>query len=323
MPTVAFIGTVALLPGLARIAPSGEAPRVSIDELQVESDASADLDWQEIETDAPWVAALGGHDPTPETELAEFDESSLDCMVEPWDQIEIRSPVMGKIGAIHVERSDFVERGQLLVELESGLERAEVEIARKRASMQSVLRSKEARSRLGLRRGERAERLYASSALSKDVHEEILTEAEIAKLEQAEARDQRALARLKLGQAQAALERRRARSPIDGVVTSRLMSPGEVVDDETVLELAQLDPLRVEVLLPAARFGSVSPGMKAAVVPEVPGDQVHVATVGIVDRVIDAASGSFGVQLELPNPEHRIPGGLRCRVRFLDASESE
>jgi hypothetical protein len=63
--------------------------------------------------------------------------------------------------------------------------------------------------------------------------------------------------------------------------------------------------------------------MKAAVVPEVPGDQVHVATVGIVDRVIDAASGSFGVQLELPNPEHRIPGGLRCRVRFLDASESE
>ena len=36
----------------------------------------------------------------------------------------------------------------------------------------------------------------------------------------------------------------------------------------------------------------------------------------VIDRVIDAASGTFSVFLELPNPEHTIPGGLRCRVRF-------
>ena len=57
--------------------------------------------------------------------------------------------------------------------------------------------------------------------------------------------------------------------------------------------------------------------MRAAVVPEFPGDTVHVASVSIVDRVIDAASGTFGVRLKLPNPDHEIPGGLHCQVRFL------
>jgi multidrug efflux pump subunit AcrA (membrane-fusion protein) len=36
----------------------------------------------------------------------------------------------------------------------------------------------------------------------------------------------------------------------------------------------------------------------------------------VVDPVVDAASGTFGVRLELPNPEHAIPAGLKCRVRF-------
>ena len=96
------------------------------------------------------------------------------------------------------------------------------------------------------------------------------------------------------------------------------MSPGEVVDEDTILRIAQIDPLRVEVVLPAARFGTVQKGMKAAVVPEMPGDQIHVAAVSLVDLVIDAASGTFGARLELPNPDHSIPGGLHCQVRFIN-----
>ena len=35
-----------------------------------------------------------------------------------------------------------------------------------------------------------------------------------------------------------------------------------------------------------------------------------------VARVIDAASGTFGVRLELPNPGNAIPAGAKCKVRF-------
>ena len=65
-------------------------------------------------------------------------------------------------------------------------------------------------------------------------------------------------------------------------------------------------------------FGSIKLGTRAAVVPEFPGDTVHVAGVTVVDRIIDAASGTFGVRLELPNPDPAIPGGVHCNVRFID-----
>jgi len=40
------------------------------------------------------------------------------------------------------------------------------------------------------------------------------------------------------------------------------------------------------------------------------------AKVTVVDRVVDAASGTFGVRLELPNPNYRLPAGLKCKVPF-------
>jgi hypothetical protein len=38
--------------------------------------------------------------------------------------------------------------------------------------------------------------------------------------------------------------------------------------------------------------------------------------VSVVDRTIDAASDTFGVQLQLDNADHAIPGGIRCNIDF-------
>jgi multidrug efflux pump subunit AcrA (membrane-fusion protein) len=38
--------------------------------------------------------------------------------------------------------------------------------------------------------------------------------------------------------------------------------------------------------------------------------------VNIVDQLIDPASGSFTVRMELPNPDDRLVGGVNCRARF-------
>ena len=64
-------------------------------------------------------------------------------------------------------------------------------------------------------------------------------------------------------------------------------------------------------------IGAIKVGMNAEITPENPVDQkVYKAKVTIVDRVIDAASGTFGVRLELPNPKYRLPAGLKCKVAF-------
>lgn len=56
--------------------------------------------------------------------------------------------------------------------------------------------------------------------------------------------------------------------------------------------------------------------MQAEVYPEDPVGGVHKAVVTVVDQVFDAASGTIGVRLELPNPDYAIPAGLKCQVRF-------
>ena len=62
----------------------------------------------------------------------------------------------------------------------------------------------------------------------------------------------------------------------------------------------------------------MQPGMRAAIEPEFPVDASVIATVSVVDPVIDAASGTFSVRLDLPNPDGQIPGGLHCTVKFLE-----
>ena len=42
----------------------------------------------------------------------------------------------------------------------------------------------------------------------------------------------------------------------------------------------------------------------------------YTGRVVIVDKVMDAASGTFGIRVELPNPSLGLPAGLKCRVRF-------
>src|SRR5882672_2870146 len=45
------------------------------------------------------------------------------------------------------------------------------------------------------------------------------------------------------------------------------------------------------------------------------------AVVKVVDPVVDAASGTIGIRLELPNPKHELPAGTKCWVRFPIAAE--
>jgi len=126
----------------------------------------------------------------------------------------------------------------------------------------------------------------------------------------------RRLAELELQRTNAEVAMRTVRSPINGVVMERFLSPGEFPKQEKILKLAQIDPLRVEVYAPVSLLGKVAVGMEAQVKLEEPIGGLHKAKVTIVDRVVDAASGTFGIRLELPNSDLRLPAGVKCTVKL-------
>ena len=105
---------------------------------------------------------------------------------------------------------------------------------------------------------------------------------------------------------------------MNGVVTARAMSVGEYRGPSAshILTVAQLDPLNVEVFAPIAQLGSVEIGDMVAIFPEEPVGGRYMAQVKVIDRVFDAASGTVGMRRELPNPDNRLPAGLRCRIEI-------
>ena len=247
-------------------------------------------------------------------------ENSYDCIIEPSEVIEVGSALTAVVESVSVERSDYIEAGSVVAQLEASPERANVAVARARAEMDGDLLARRAREKRGGRKLKRAEWLFGQHVLSEDLRDEISTEAEVAQAVAKGGRQQRQLMQLEYQEAVERLKEHTIRSPISGVVIDRLKSPGEVVKEETLMVVAQIDPLRVEVILPAAEFGAVLPGMRAEVVPELPNTAVRIAAVTIVDRVVDGTSGTFGVRLELSNSDHAVPSGLRCQVRFLQTN---
>ena len=59
--------------------------------------------------------------------------------------------------------------------------------------------------------------------------------------------------------------------------------------------------------------------MRAEVYPESLLEESHEAEVVVVDRVADAASGTFGVRLLLPNPDYKLLPGVKCRMKITGA----
>jgi len=241
----------------------------------------------------------------------------LDCLLEPYEVVEVSSAVEGVIEKIYVDRNDVVKRGQLLVELDSDVEKTQVNLARTRAEMSTNIELRATELAFYQRNLDRLQALYDADTISLHVKDQAETDTSKSRLQLRNAQDSQTLARLELAKAEAILALRTMHSPIDGVVVARNKVAGEFVEDQSILRLAQLDPLKVEVIVPVEMFGTIEKGMLVEVVPEHYGDAIFMATVTLVDKVIDPASGTFDVRAELPNPGHTIPSGLRCTVQFL------
>jgi RND family efflux transporter MFP subunit len=243
--------------------------------------------------------------------------AELDCLMQPREVVTVSAALEGVLEQVAVDRGDTVEKGAVLAMLESSLERNMVAMARARAEQDFVIKSNQVRVDFGARRFSRTDEMFKKSLVPLKELDEAETAKILAEYDLVEANERKRLADLDLERAQAALELRTIRSPITGVVIERLRHPGELASREhPVVRIARLDPLRVEVFVPIALYGRITPGQRTVVVPEAPLNRPLEATVTVVDKVADAASGTFGVRLEIANPGNRVPGGLKCKVRL-------
>lgn len=217
------------------------------------------------------------------------EELYFDGIIEPSELVKVSSPVEGILEQVFFDRGEKVKENDIIVSLNSELEKASADLALAKVEFMR-------------RKCQRNEDLYKKQLISIHDKDEMETELTIAELQYKEALEK--------------VEIRKIKSPVDGVVVERFISRGEYISDKPIMSIARIDPLYVEVVMPAEEYGKIKKGASAKIKIDNPVSRELKATVSVVDTVIDAASSTFGVRLILQNPDNSLPAGIKCKVFF-------
>ena len=270
-----------------------------------------------ISTVAAVVLASTAHAAPPADVVAD----TLSCLVKPKQVVQVGSPVFGVLARVFVDRATKVTENQVVAKLDTTVEEAQLALDRFRAGNTTAIDA--ARTDLAWNQRELARRQkIAGNMFSKanDI-DEVATKVDQDRISIQKAQDEQQTATLEAARSEGQYKLKLIRSPVTGVVTDVKLSPGEFIYEQTpIMTIVQYDPLTIDLTLPAERYRDVRPGTPAKVDLAAPVNTTVAATVDVVDPVIDAASDTFRIRLVIPNPDNKIPAGVRCSARIPTAS---
>lgn len=210
--------------------------------------------------------------------------------LEARNEADAIAKVGGVVEAILVEEGDSVTKGQVLARLDD--ERLALELARARANLAQVEQE-----------FARAEQMHARKLLSSAEFE----------------RQKYELAGLKAALQLAELEHAwtTLRAPIDGVIAIRRIKVGNLIElNQPAFHIVDMTPLIAEVFVPETELAALHAGQSASISPQAMSTQRFAAHVERVSPVVDAATGTFKVTLQLDEPTDLLRPGMFVTTRI-------
>jgi RND family efflux transporter MFP subunit len=254
--------------------------------------------------------------------------SASPCQAEPVEAISAPSTdimlsfvMTGVVVEVQVKEGDPVEAGAVLAVLDDKTERIRVEELK--AQAEDMTRIEAAEAELAQKRVDLDQLVSAQTqgaATDWEVAHARLN-VRIAELSVQALKLEREQNRRRYEQAVSQVERMRLVSPIAGRVETVSIKSGESAKALLpMIQVIQTDPLWIDVPVPLADAEKVEVGQRARVVfpgsaagEEAEGRVIHISS------VVDAASDTLEVRVEVPNP-HSRPAGERVHVAFEGSS---
>jgi RND family efflux transporter MFP subunit len=237
-----------------------------------------------------------------------------EAFTEPFHTVDLSPAEPGILAKLFVEEGDSVKAGDTLATLDARVLEVNLKIARQAMQSRGKLRAAKAEYEL---KAERLEKLKTLKTQGYAFHDELARAAadvEVAEANRLAAEEQLAVDTLQFEKAQAELELRTIRSPIDGVVTRVRQEEREFVTaspESAVLTVVRLNPLRIVFPLPTAAAVKLRNHDQVTVrFPET--EEVAVGTIELVSPITDAESGLVRVKVLVPNAEGRYRAGVRA-----------
>ncbi|TFY98536.1 efflux RND transporter periplasmic adaptor subunit [Ramlibacter rhizophilus] len=216
------------------------------------------------------------------------DEAQAVGSLRSRQSVVLRPEVSGRIAQIHFRDGERVRRGQLLVQLDDELPRAQMQ------QSQAELSIVQANHR-------RNQELVAQGFISQRSVDESAAALQVAQ------------AKVALAKAQA--DRLRIVAPFDGTTGIRNVHVGDYLKDGSdIVNIEDLDAILVDFRLPERYQTRVRPGQGAVVtVDAVPGQRFQ-ARVQAIDPLVDANGRSVGVRGCIDNRAGQLRPGMFARV---------
>lgn len=260
---------------------------------------------------AVWMpAAMAQKKPPSPVTLAEArmeamrEEIVLSGTSLAWRRVALSPRVEGLVASIAVDEGSWVRAGDPILELDTQLADIEIDTAAAR------LDGATARHKDTIRKRDELLRLQQGQHVSETSIASAAAEVEIKAAELAEARAE-------LAKARELRERHAVRAPFAGMVVSKRVEIGQWVRlDDTLVDLVELDRLRVKAPIAQRYFPRVSVGEKARVRFDALPDRDFEGKVYARVALGNESSRSFPLLIDVANPDHLLAPGMSARIHL-------
>lgn len=187
-----------------------------------------------------------------------------------------------RIEKIFVEVGDVVKKGQQLVKMES------TQLATSLAQLDNL--------KLEL---ERVKALYQSGGVSKQQLDQLQTQYDVAKKSAENLKDNIYLT-----------------SPINGIITARNFDNGDVAAGQPILQVMQINPVKLKINIPESFYNNVKKGMQVTAKTEIFGEEEFAGTVSLIYPTIDPLTRTFTCEVKVNNANSKLKPGMFGRVEL-------
>jgi membrane fusion protein (multidrug efflux system) len=202
--------------------------------------------------------------------------------------VVIRPEIGGRVAQLNFKDGDRVKKGQLLVQLDDQLPRAQMAQSQAELSIAQTVHK-------------RNQELAAQNFISASTVDSSASALEVAQA--------------KLALSKATAERYKILAPFDGMTGIRTVNPGDYLKDGAdIVNIEDIDAVFVDFRLPERFLTKIRKGQKASVDLDALPGRKFVAFIQAIDPLIDANGRSVGVRGCIDNRQLQLRPGMFARV---------
>ena len=205
--------------------------------------------------------------------------------------VTVSAEVGGRVSAIAFESGAAVEAGDVLIQLDTSSEQAQLTAAKAAADL---ARADQVRVR----------KLGQRDLVSDDA------------VDRAEALVKETVAQV--GVIRAQIAKKTVRAPFGGQLGLRLVNLGQILSDgDPIVSLQTLDPVYLDFSVPQQQLSRLAPGMVVRATADAAADEPFEGRLVAINPEIDTVTRNVRVRARVENPGHRLRSGMFANVEVV------